>query len=63
MYDPVFKTKAVQLSNERTNTSELAREHGIKVILLYKWHKEYEVFNMQVRNLQIPLNFMMLQKA
>ena len=28
IYDPAFKTKAVQLSNERTNVSELAREIG-----------------------------------
>lgn len=26
IYDPAFKTKAVQLSNERANISELARE-------------------------------------
>ena len=44
IYDPAFKTKAVQLSNERTNVSELARELGIKVTLLYKWRKEYEEF-------------------
>jgi len=25
IYDPAFKTKTVQLSNERTNVSELAR--------------------------------------
>ena len=43
-YDPAFKTKAVQLSNERTNISELARELGIKVTLLYKWRKEHEEF-------------------
>ena len=43
-YDPAFKTKAVQLSNERTNISELARELGIKVTLLYKWRKEFEEF-------------------
>ena len=43
-YDPAFKTKAVQLSNERTNVSELARELGVKVTLLYKWRKEYEEF-------------------
>ncbi|UZT98000.1 transposase [Chryseobacterium fluminis] len=34
IYDPAFKTKAVQLSNERTNISELARELGIAVTLL-----------------------------
>lgn len=44
IYDPAFKTKAVQLSNERTNVSELAREPGIKVTLLYKWRKKYEEF-------------------
>jgi transposase len=33
------------LSNERTNISELARELGIKVTVLYKWRKEYEEFN------------------
>ena len=44
IYDPAFKTKAVQLSNERDNISELARELGIKVTLLYKWRKEYEEF-------------------
>ncbi|MFS4432350.1 transposase [Chryseobacterium sp. S90] len=44
IYDPTFKTKAVQLSNERANISELARELGIKATLLYKWRKEYEEF-------------------
>lgn len=44
IYDPAFKTKAVQLSKERTNVSELARELGIAVTLLYKWRKEYEEF-------------------
>lgn len=44
IYDPAFKTKAVQLSNERTNISELARELGIKASLLYKWRKEHEEF-------------------
>ena len=44
IYDPAFKIKAVQLSNERDNISELARELGIKVTLLYKWRKEYEEF-------------------
>lgn len=44
IYDAAFKTKAVQLSNGRTNISELARELGIAVTLLYKWRKEYEEF-------------------
>ena len=43
-YDPAFNTKAVQLSNERANISELAKELGIRVTLLYKWRKEYEEF-------------------
>ena len=44
IYDSAFKTKAVQLSNERTNVSELARQLGVKVTLLYKWRKGYEEF-------------------
>ena len=40
IYDPAFKSKAVALSHERANISELARELGIKVTLLYKWRKE-----------------------
>lgn len=44
VYDQAFKSKAVQLSNERSNISELARELGIQVTLLYKWRKEYEKF-------------------
>jgi transposase len=44
IYDPAFKTKAVELSNIRDNISELARELGIKATLLYKWRKEYEEF-------------------
>lgn len=44
IYDSAFKTKAVQLSNERTNLLELARELGIAVTLLYKWRKEYEEY-------------------
>ncbi|WP_054509461.1 transposase [Chryseobacterium sp. ERMR1:04] len=43
-YDPTFQTKAVELSNERSNISELAREFSIKITLLYKWRKEYEAF-------------------
>lgn len=44
IYDRAFKTKAVELSNERTNISELARELGIKVALLYKWRNDYQEF-------------------
>ncbi|WP_413998050.1 hypothetical protein ACMDB5_09650 [Flavobacterium sp. W1B] len=36
IYNPAFKIKAVELSNERTNISELSEELGIKVTLLYK---------------------------
>jgi transposase len=32
------------LSYERTNISELARELGVTVPLLYKWRKELEEF-------------------
>ncbi len=40
----LFKEKAVQLSYDRTNISELARELGIKAPQLYKWRKEFEEF-------------------
>lgn len=36
IYDSAFKTKAVQLSYDRNNTSELVRELGIKAMFLYK---------------------------
>ena len=44
IYDAAFKIKAVELSNDRSNLSELALELGIKVSLLYKWRKEYQQF-------------------
>ena len=44
IYDASFKTKAVELSNERSNITELARELGIGVAILYKWRKDYEKF-------------------
>ena len=44
IYDAAFKVKAVELSNERSNLSELARELGIKVSLLYKWRKDYQEY-------------------
>ena len=44
IYDRVFKKKAVQLSYERHNISELARELGITAPPLYKWRKDYEQF-------------------
>lgn len=39
MYEPAFKIKAVELSNERSNITELSRELGIPVSILYKWRK------------------------
>ena len=44
IYDASFKIRAVEWSNDRSNLSELARELGIKVSLLYKWRKEYQQF-------------------
>lgn len=44
IYDKAFKEKVVQLSYERTNVSELARELGITAPQLYKWRKEFEEF-------------------
>jgi transposase len=44
IYDRAFKEKSVQLSCERTNISELARELGVTALQLYKWRKEYEDF-------------------
>lgn len=43
-YDRVFKERAVQLSEERKNLSELARELGIYPSQLYKWRKEAKEF-------------------
>ena len=44
IYDAAFKIKAVELSNERSNITELARELGIRVAMLYKWRKDYDKF-------------------
>ena len=44
IYDPSFKIKAVKLSNERSNITELSRELGIRVSMLYKWRKDYDKF-------------------
>ena len=44
IYPSDFKVKAVELSFERNNISELARELGITASLLYKWCKEYSEF-------------------
>jgi transposase len=44
VYDRVFKEKAVQLSYERHNISELTRELGVTAPQLYKQRKKYEEF-------------------
>jgi transposase len=44
IYDPAFKIKAVELSNERNNITELARELGIRVSMLYKWRADYDKY-------------------
>ena len=44
IYDKAFKEKAVQLSYERTNISELARKMGVAAPQFYKWCKELEEF-------------------
>ena len=44
IYDKAIKEKAVQLSYDRTNISEFARELGITAPQLYKWRKEFEEF-------------------
>lgn len=44
IYDPAFKIKAVALSNERNNITELARELGIRVSMLYKWRANYDKY-------------------
>jgi transposase len=44
IYDTAFKIKAVALSNERSNITELSRELGIRVTMLYKWRKDYDKF-------------------
>ncbi|MFH6999372.1 transposase [Flavobacterium sp. FlaQc-57] len=44
--DRAFKEKAVRIKPQRTNVSELAREHGITAQQLYKWKKEYLEFGL-----------------
>lgn len=44
MYEPAFKIKAVELSNEWSKITELSRELGIPVSILYEWRKEYNQF-------------------
>ena len=44
IYDAAFKTKAVGLSNGRSNMTELDRELSIRVAMLYTLRKDYEKF-------------------
>jgi transposase len=46
IYVRAFKEKAVELSLQRTNISELARELGITAPQLYKWKKELLEFGL-----------------
>lgn len=39
-----FKEKAVQLSYERDNISQLAKELGITAPLLHRWRQDYQEF-------------------
>lgn len=43
-YDRTFKERAVELSKDLKNISELARELGVSAAQLYKWRKESEDF-------------------
>ena len=43
IYDKAFKEKTSQLSYDRTNKSEFARELEITAPQLYKWRKEFDV--------------------
>lgn len=49
-YDRNFKEKAVQLSCERDNISQLAKELGITAPLLYKWRQDYQEFGTEYAN-------------
>ncbi len=41
-YSKEFKIKAVELSNVRGNTKEIAIELGISGYLIYRWRRELE---------------------
>lgn len=41
-YSKEFKIKAIELSNARGNTKEIAMELGISVALIYRWRRELE---------------------
>ncbi|TDE30428.1 MULTISPECIES: transposase [Flavobacterium] len=43
-YDRIFKEEAVQLSYERDNIPQLAKELGVSSALLYKWRQDYQEF-------------------
>lgn len=40
VYSKEFKQKAIELSNVRGNTQEVARDLGIGAELIYRWRKE-----------------------
>ncbi len=48
IYDAAFKIKAKELNTERSNITELARELGIRVSMLYKWRKDYDKFGTSI---------------
>ncbi|QMU63510.1 MAG: transposase [Flavobacteriaceae bacterium] len=41
-YSKEFKIKAVELSNVRGNTKQIAMELGISADLIYRWRRELE---------------------
>jgi transposase len=41
-YSQSYKIRAVELSKQRGNASEVAKELGIRVTMLYKWQKFHE---------------------
>ncbi len=41
-YSKEFKVKAVELSNVRGNTKQIAMELGISADLIYRWRRELE---------------------
>jgi transposase len=43
IYERTFKEHAVQLSMERSDLGNLARELGISVKLLYNWRNEFKL--------------------
>lgn len=47
IYNSAFKTKVVQLGNERTNILELSRELGIKFNVTYLSRKECKEFGVR----------------